>query len=321
MSANVYSIIWADDECATLSANKVIRSLFDSKKIEVLKFVQTSESLRNAMQSYNDKIDAVIIDGNFSKEETEYVEPEDISGLIHSISFIELFNIKRDIPFFLYTARKVTLQKICKNGELDYFINNNRLLQKGNIQELANGIIEAVDHIRSVEFQVKKNYKSLIDVANKIDPKCGEHLWNFLLDEARDSQFNKSISMFNELRSILECIVDLCKGNEITPPEINKLNDFKFYWAGRNGHKCGLKPINDVMPKAIITTLWGLVDITQDGSHNKQDLNLHISEYVFEEKTPFLFRACLYLVMDILRWYNKTINRLSDGSLKPPLYK
>src|SRR5574344_1987836 len=172
MSVNVYSVIWADDECITLEKDKSIRQLLDVKHIEVLAYVQTSEELKDKIETYKDRVDAIIIDGNFSKSHVAYLEPKDISGLIHTVSFIELFNNKRDIPFFLYTARKVMLQELCNNGEIDYFKNNNRLIQKGDIELLANQIVHDVDHIHSVEFMVKKKYKCLLDIAQKVSPQC-----------------------------------------------------------------------------------------------------------------------------------------------------
>ena len=66
MALNIYSIIWADDECDTLQKDKAIRKLFNEKRIEVIKFVPTSEALKNALEFYKDKVDAVVIDGNFT---------------------------------------------------------------------------------------------------------------------------------------------------------------------------------------------------------------------------------------------------------------
>ena len=330
MSANVYNVIWADDECDTLSKDSAIRKLFDNYKIEVLKYVPTSEALKDAIENYKDKIDAIIVDGNFSKTDVPYVDPDDISGLIHTISFIELFNIKRDVPFFLYTARKVMLQEKCKNGEIDYFLNTERLIQKGDVEKLVDKIIKDVDHIHSIEFMVKKKYQSLINIAKEVDDQCAEELHQFLLDEARDRSFDKSVDLFGKLRDILEVVLDLCKANQIVPNAVNSLNEFKYFWAidyksrGWRGwdNKKGkvYYPKDGIMPKAIACSLGNLIDVLQDGSHKRQDLNLHVSEYVAEAKSPFLFRACLYLVMDVLRWFNETNEKLIKGEMTIPLY-
>ena len=333
MSVNVYNVIWADDECDTLKKDNAIRKLFDDKHIEVLKYVSTSEALKDAIESYKDKIDAVIVDGNFSRVEVEYVESDDISGLIHTISFIELFNVKRDIPFFLYTARKILLQEICKNGELDYFNNTKRLIQKGNIDTLAERITNDVDHIHSVEFMVKKKYQSLINIAKTVDGQSADNLHQFLLDEARDKNFDQSVDLFNQLRGIMEQIMEGCKDNDIVPREIHSLNNFKnfftyvsyydknasqtkSFWKGSNGYK----PIDDVMPKSIGYSIDKLIDIIQDGSHKMQNLNLGVSEYVQEAHSPFLFRSCLYQVMDVVRWYGELNEKLINGEFRTPLY-
>lgn len=334
MSANVYNIIWADDECDTLKKDTSIRRLFNDNKIEVLSHVATSEDLKDAIERYKDRIDAIIVDGNFTKEKVAYVEPTDISGLIHTISFIELFNSKRDIPFFLYTGRKVMLQEICKNGELDYFLTNSRIIQKGNIRELADKIIKDVDHIHSIEFMVKKKYADIIKIATSLDKSIGENLHQFLLDEARDTKFNKSIDLFNQLRLIMERIMELCKKDDIIPQDIHSLNNFRDFftfiprfnkttkkdesdWYGfKKGYQIIYKPNMDLMPKSIGVSFKHLIDILQDGSHKIQDLNLQVSEYVQEANTPFLFRSCLYQVLDIIRWYGNTKEKILNGDFE-----
>jgi hypothetical protein len=317
MNVNVYSVIWADDECATLEKDKSIRQLFDVKHIEVLAYVQTSEDLKDKLECYKDRVDAVIIDGNFSKSVVEYLEPEDISGLIHTVSFIELFNSKRDIPFFLYTARKVLLQKLCNNGEIDYFTDNRRLIQKGNMEQLANQIVHDVDHIHSVEFMVKKKYQSLLNIAQKVSPQCEAELHQFLLDEERDCKYDKAVFVFNSLRKVLEQIMEKCKNNNIIPDYIKTLNDFKFFLCDK---RSPIKPQEKVLPPTIKSFLWSLIDILQDGSHQVTDLHLYVSEYVQDIQSPFIFRACLFQVMAVLRWYNDIISKLTNGDLTPPLY-
>lgn len=279
-------------------------------------------------------MDAVIVDGNFSRTQVEYLEPDDISGLIHTLSFIELFNIKRDIPFFLYTARKVLLQEICKNGELDYFHRMSRLIQKGNINLLVDKIIEDVEKIHSIEWMVKKKYAEIIKTGKDIEENIGENLHQFLLDEARDSKYNKSIDFFNQLRGMMERIMDCCKENEIIPSTIVSLNNFKqffsyvsyfdkntgktkSYWKGYKGDV----PNDDLMPIPIGYTIEKLIDIIQDGSHKLMALDLGVSDYVQESQTPFVFRSCLYQVMDVIRWYGDLNEKLGNGSYHYPTYK
>lgn len=333
MKTNVYNVIWADDECDTLSKDKAIRKHFEDMKIEVLEFVPTSEELRRSIERHKDRIDAVIVDANFSKKNVEYVEPDDMSGLIHTLSFIELINDKRDIPFYLYTARKVLLQEMLNNGEIEYFQVNKRLIQKGQISSLTNSIVKDVDHIHSVEHFVNKKYHSILNLANGVDKSCEEQLHQFLLDEARDKYFDKSIDMFAHLRKIVEVIVDKCREVDIIPSNIITLNNFRNFFSfqsykNSNGvyfHKWKgneiYVPKEGVMPRPLGYLLDKMIDILQDGSHQKMDLKLKVTEYVGDSETPFLFRACLYYVLDLIQWYVNTIAKIKNGVLKKPLYK
>jgi hypothetical protein len=325
MNVNVYNVIWADDEYATLSEDKTIRECLNGKRIEVLKFVPTSESLRDALEEYCDKVDAVIIDGNFSKEDVPYIDGSDISGLIHTISFIETFNAKRDIPFYLYTGRKDMLEGMCKNGELAYFKNNRRMFQKGYITDLADTIVHDIDHIHSIEFNVRKQNQGFLNlVGEALGEKEEDRLYQFLLDEQRDITQNRAIDMFTDLRKILEEIVGKCIKDAITPEYVSTLNIFSYFYsfgADFNDKRCPYITLPNVMHPAQCKTLINLVSLLQDGSHSLKNLNLHVSDYVYETQRPFVFRSCLYQVMDLVRWYKETVEKLGSGELRPPLYK
>lgn len=330
MKPSVYSVIWADDECLTLKEDKMVRKIFDEKNIEVLDWVTTSDNLKHAIERYKDKVDAVIVDGNFSKEPLDYVKNDDFSGLIHTITFIDLFNVRRDIPFFLYTSKKVKIQEIFLNGEIDYFLTTDRLIQKGEIVTLAEKIIKDVEHIQSEEYRVKKKNKELLAFAKQISPNIEESLLSFLLNEARDITFKRTELMFNDLRNIMEKVVTICRDYQIVPDEIQSLNDFKYYWAekytkiewdnGLQQHpiKIDKRPL---MHKAMTVSLWTFIDILQDGSHSTDSLRLFIREYVMDTKRPYLFRTCLYQTLDILRWLDDLINQINDERITTPLYE
>jgi hypothetical protein len=81
---------------------------------------------------------------------------------------------------------------------------------------------------------------------------------------------------------------------------------FERLIVGKSGYRNNNfvnKPNDSIIPKAISHTIEKLIDITQDGSHKRVDLNLQISEYVKETQSPFIFRSCLYQVMDVVRWF------------------
>ncbi len=330
MSANLYNIIWADDEFASISKDESLRTLFFEKGINILQGVTSSEKLAASYERYKDRVDAVIVDGNFSRTDKKYLTNDDISGLIHSLSLIELFNVKRDIPFFLYTGRKPLLQQICKNGELDYFVKNNRLFQKGDIYQLVEAIIKDVKHIRSVEGWVHQRYGRLLKKIEAFDMQSAEHLEQFLLDEARDVNFNKAKDTFTHLRQIFERIEDMCRELRIIPDVVKGPNSFKYFW-GKNGfeEKENGIPVrvwkpksNDILPDLLSKSLDQVIDIIQDGSHSKKDSYLYVTDYVYNNQTPFLFRFCLHYTLEFLMWFSNISGKLNiEEGYETPLYE
>lgn len=124
MEVNIYNVIWADDECATLKQDELIRKVFNEKRIEVLEYVPTSTALRNALETYKDEVDAVVVDGNFSKEDVDYLESDDISGLIHTVSFLELYNTKKGYTFFSIYSKKDSIAGYLQEQRARLFYDN-----------------------------------------------------------------------------------------------------------------------------------------------------------------------------------------------------
>ena len=141
----------------------------------------------------------------------------------------------------------------------------------------------------------------------------------FFMAEEKDNRCEQAIDQFTHLRKMLEIIIDLCKDNEIIPRTNTQLSDIK-YFVGKGGHNNGSKPKEGVWPPVISSYIWSMTDILQDGSHHVKDLNLHVSEYVVEKKSPFLFRSCLYQIMELIRWLISTRDKIIDGNLRTPLY-
>lgn len=59
------------------------------------------------------------------------------------------------------------------------------------------------------------------------------------------------------------------------------------------------------MPAALARALWYFLDITQDTSHKKDDLNLNVLKYVSDVQSISLFRSVLHIAMDICLWYEQ----------------
>lgn len=325
----VYNILWADDEIATLLAQEQTRRWFLTKHIHVLdKDITTSEKLKIALDRYKDMVDAVIIDANFCRDDNEKLTSSTFSGLIHAATLVEMYNLKREIPFYLYTTRKDELQTICCNRELDYFVSSNRIFAKNEIEDLTQMIINDVNHIQSTISWVNCRYGSLLNEIREIDETAAEHLHDFLMLEARDIDFNKQVDMFNHLRKMMEAVQTQCHHKNIIPKEATGLNAFVYFWGDYGFiHKVQgqpntvYKPKDDYMPKFLQQSLFSMVNLLQDGSHKSAKLPLHLTKYIEKHNRPFVFRFALHYVLEFLMWYKELLSKLeTEPKYQTPLY-
>ena len=61
------------------------------------------------------------------------------------------------------------------------------------------------------------------------------------------------------------------------------------------------------MKRPLARALYYLIDITQDGAHNKKNMKLKVDKYCQETKYTYLLRSILFITCDILRWFAKTL--------------
>ena len=100
MAANVYNIIWADDDIDSFRRDNSVISVMRSNDVNMLDYAHTSSELKEKLIEWEDKVDAVITDGNFDKKKTVDIY-KSTSGISDVLTFISDFNRKRFIPFFL----------------------------------------------------------------------------------------------------------------------------------------------------------------------------------------------------------------------------
>ena len=296
---NVYNIIWVDDEVDSLSQTS--KNLFHRAGIKVIAAVHTATEFREKMELLYDRVDAVITDANFNKGKEAPSSERDVSGLEDIRICIEKYNMKRDIPFYLYTGRKDLLDSKYEDGELEYFEKNRRFFQKGYLPNLVERIKQDVDHIQSPSYRIRKKYARELEAARRIEGN-EEFLFDALVKE-ESGELDNVENAFNSVRKLVERIVAQCKKLKILPdiPELNKVCDFLR-------HKKGvyqLKEEVEIMPIPLIQSMKYLLDITQDGSHDGDaNLKLRVTEYVRQTGNLNLFRSLLFIAMDLCLWFD-----------------
>ena len=293
MQTNVYNIIWVDDEIDTLINMETKRQLKEHN-IEIIGKAHNSEEFRDIMKLCYDRVDAVITDANFNRTKGTPKSERDLSGFEDLRTSIEAFNQKREIPFFLYSGRNSFLDEKYEDEELRYFYENDRRFSKGELPEMLDKIVQDVNHINSPIFQIRNKYYRELLAASIIDGNK-EFLEKALLYDYNDSWTNIE-DFFNPARKVVERIFTKCQKLMIIPPGISELNGVGHFLNHKN-NDFKLKDNVEIMPKALTFSLIYFLNITQDGSHSKNEEKLGVDKYIRTTKNANLFRAITYIAM------------------------
>lgn len=315
---NIYNVIWVDDEIDELLSPVEIKRLLRNQGIHI-KPAHNSTEYREIMEHSYDRIDAVITDANMARSSDSPKNERDLSGFEDVKSCIEKYNVKRSIPFYLYSGRGEFLEERYENDGLEYFVTNNRIFSKGELPRLLEQLRKDVAHINSPSFRIRNKYHKELEAARLIENN-EETLFSALLYEYTDG-WNNTQDYFNPARKMVERIFHACKKRGIIPYSLSELNSFSGFLQGKD---CYFE-VNEgceIMPKPLIHSLEYFLNITQDGSHGAGDIKLNVDNYVRNTKNINLFRTILYIAMDLCLWFAKASQlppeeRVSKWHLKP----
>ena len=220
----MYQIIWADDEIDAL-LDETSKALLSKQHVDVLK-CNNGAMLEEKLRNVSHRIDAVIVDANFSAKDFTPSDEKIVSGLRRAMMLIGEY---RHLPFYLYTQR-VNLSDLVDEDELSYFKDNNAIFFKGNgLLPLLNRIKGDVDIINSVEFQIANQYKKELDYFQIFDKQCNAKSYNLvreLLIQSREGSLTATEMYLNQFRSeILENMKAVAIQFGFAPEGLS-LNDF-----------------------------------------------------------------------------------------------
>lgn len=309
MAANVYNVIWADDEIDSLRRDKSVVSVMESQNVNLLDFAHTSSELKEILTEKEDMVDAVITDGNFDKKRTINFNDRSTSGISDVLTFISEFNRKRIIPFFLYSGKKKLLKEKFTDGELDYFEQRGRIFEKGNLDKMLIKIKEEVDYVNSAQFRIRNKYAKEFESAKLIDD-AERNLEKGLLYLYEGDSWKDTQDYFNPARKIVERIIDSCIEMKLLPPHISLNTAQKILQGALSDYSLSVP----LMEKPLAESFRFFLSITQDGSHDANDLQLGVDQYVRQTQNVNLYLSILHIAMDLLLWHERMYKKYENNT-------
>ncbi len=293
-----YQIIWADDEIDAL-LDEDGKALLSTQHVNVVK-CNNAAMLEEKLKNVSHRIDAVIVDANFTARDFTPSDETIVSGLRKAMMLIGEY---RHLPFYLYTQRH-NLSDLFDEDELSYFKDNNAIFFKGDsLLPLLNRIKNDVDKINSAEFQIDNQYKKELYYFQIFDKQCNaksHDLIRELLIQNREGSLTCTERYFNQFRSeILENMNAVAAHFGIVPEGLT-LNDFSRFICS-NAEKYKLN--EDVLPKALHMLMQYVVRMVQDGSHKRANLQYEVHQFVSENKDTLIIQSLLFAIIELISWF------------------
>lgn len=304
----VFNIIWLDDQIDDLY--KIYKNELRDSQIKVLgKGAHDIDEFERQMQKYKYAVDAVVTDANFNIK-----VKDDFDGLMDVSYLIKKYNKERPIPFLVFSGRDNLVDTVNKRT-LDQF--DGRFEKQKGISPLIEAIKEFILKVNSKEFRIRNKYKDELAAASLIKGNEEDLMKALLYDYAEDWKNTKDY--FNSIRKIAESIFDKCQKQNIIPPlnDELKLNAISKFLNNGVYENYSFIEGEEIMPKPLARSLWYFLDITQDASHKKGDLKLGVDKYVQDTKNVNLFRAVLYIAMDLCLWYKNVRDEADSPDFLP----
>lgn len=322
MNKEIINVIWVDDDIdslfsSTSNSPSVKHTLkeFDKRNIKVHR-AHNFEEYRRILSESNDIIDAVITDINFSSSGiSSNIEAHDSSGfedLKYDTSKYSTFG--REILYYIYSGR-LDLKGNTK------FIPENRIFEKDKpIGDLLDEMVREVNHLQTPGYRVRKKYEKELKAASAINEnEC--FLFKELVKIENGDYINNYSFPFNGARKVVERLLNKCQSKGIIPKEIKSLNGKSKFLSGKHD-KFSINDGVSIMPKALTTSLWYYLQITQDGSHSEStELEINVEEYTTKTGDWLLYNAVIQIALSLCVWYDSFIREHPDMESNQKLWQ
>jgi FixJ family two-component response regulator len=305
-------VLWIDDEYRILSP---FISLAEQSEIDIVPFESSEEGLNELRRNVR-KYDAVILDVK-GKLNAEYTS---LNTRGFGLAWQEIHVIQgstgRDLPIFILTGQPDFINaRDFKDQFGDFY-------QKGRDENI---LIEAIcRRVKdSSNYKIRLKFNRVLALAHDsfIGVNSEPILLELIMDLSSKENSVNSESKFNNIRKLLELMVDRLVQLNIIPNEISKENGrlSKTIRLLSGGVEGGYKFNEGILNPLISECLKWVSDICNDASHATENLRINVHSFIQSQRSPYLYYATVYQLFDILLWFGEFSVTHSDSEANAKL--
>lgn len=310
------NVLWLDDKHDELETQK------DVAKIEGIKLIgidNAKDGLLELTNNFN-HYDAVILDGIFFTDKTNTKETDEAFGDVAK-GLIELRAKGCVIPVFIYSGQPSFVKDSHSFVNLfkGEFSANGRVFNKTE----DDGMPELLQHIKEAikdnpNFQIRHQYTPIFQAIEGIDAL--EKHQSTLLDMLKEIDTTQD---YTKVRKIIESLFKALADVNIIPEGFTEekgwINGTSRFISGIHEDYEFTKP-NFIQP-TICETLYRVLNIVQDGSHNEGSLKLKVDDYSRKYTSGYLYKSVVYGLLEILCYFGELIKNNQDKVVNQSRWK
>ncbi|MFV0200144.1 hypothetical protein OBJ99_04715 [Empedobacter falsenii] len=304
------NVLWIDDE------HKVFQPLKDAaimENIQLVGYDNAEEGLLELTSNFN-HYDAVILDGKFfiNKEATN--TSDNAFGEVAKT----LDNLKmkgKVLPAFIYSGQTNFVLDKHSFVELfkETFQEGGKVFNKNNDDDfplLLEMIKTAVQD--NPNSQIRQQYHSVFHAIKGIEAL--EKHQSTLLDILKEIDSNQD---YTKVRKIIESLFKALSDVHIIPEgftaEKGWINGTSLFISAKHSDYDFTDP--DFIHSTIRETVYSVLKIVQDASHNEGGLTYKIDEYSRSYKSGYLYKSIVYGLLEILSYFGELIRNNQDKTV------
>lgn len=303
-------VLWFDDEHQKFIPLKEEAILQD---IELIGFENAADGLKELEANFN-LYDALIVDGKFfiNKEATN--TSDNAFGEVAKT----LDNLKmkgKVLPAFIYSGQTNFVLDKHSFVELfkETFQEGGKVFNKDNDDDfplLLEMIKTAVQD--NPNSQIRQQYHSVFQAIQGIGAL--EKHQSTLLDILKEIDSNQD---YTKVRKIIESLFKALSDVHIIPEgftaEKGWINGTSLFISAKHSDYDFTDP--DFIHSTIRETVYSVLKIVQDASHNEGGLTYKIDEYSRSYKSGYLYKSIVYGLLEILCYFGELIRNNQDQTL------
>lgn len=295
---NKANIVWIDDEYSTLES---IVLAFDEYFINFEGFIDSEKAIEYIEVNYS-SIDAIVVDGNFFLKEKDVDIDTKGKALSKVLDCLQAVRHKKDIPYYVLSG-----QINFRNREaavLDYrdIEKVYDKLKTCDIAELCNHILQ--DALLNQERQLVNRHSLVFDAIGAVKEldKHRRTIISILM------QLEEGKIDFTAIRKVLESLFISLSNLGVIPEKFSEekgwINGASRFLSKKHE---GYEFAEEIIHPVIADTLFRILTITQDGSHNEGTLLLRVDEYNKLSKTDYLNHSVVYGLLEVICYFGSFI--------------